>query len=373
MQFCKLTDDWESITDVILYGYGAVGKACLGSIRKSFSVAYIIDNDIEKQGQRVQDLCIYSVAKGIEKRANRKIIVLTGGRVYLEISNELRRRGLEEYKDFCSIEFFITEWYWKYKKQNCLMEIHTAITMQCTLKCRYCNMFVPYYSDKLIYSLRVLQSEFDLLFKKIDFIFCLTLLGGEPLLHPNFSEIIQYLCKKYRDKIGVIKVITNGTVVPKDDVLETMKLCPIWISVSDYTEQVNYVEKMEAFKSSLEKYSIDYTIVKMKQWSDFCFPHRLINIKNCKEHMKACAPIFHGYNDNKIYYCHVAWSAEKIGRIKLSETDYVDLRDVANDDSRHNIARHCLGIMENGYVSFCQVCGGCGKDNFRRVIAGEQW
>lgn len=370
----ELSADWADIKEIVLYGYGTIGQACLGSILKDFSVPYIIDIDEHKQGRKISGINIVSLEVGLRQIAGRKIIVSTGGRSYIEISKVLKEKGLCEYEDFCSIEYFITEWYWNYKHKNCLMEIHTALTMQCTLKCKNCNMFVPHYTEKLVYPLKTLKDEFDLLFSKVDYVFCITLLGGEPLLYSQITEFVQYLVDNYKENIGTIKIITNGTVVPKDEFFSIMKDYPVWISISDYTNQVQYEEKLIIFIEKIKKCSMKYTVTKMETWNDFYFPDRQIKIEKnkCAAHMNECAPIFHGYNDKKIYYCHVAWSAGKMGKFKLSENDYVDLTEINDDESRHQIAEHCLGIIDGGYISFCQFCGGCGKDNTSYVIAGEQ-
>lgn len=369
-----LPADWGDLKEIIMYGYGAIGQACLSSILKDFSVPYIIDMDEHKQGRKIGGINIVSLEVGLRQIAGRKIIVSTGGRSYLTIAKVLKEKGLNEYEDFCNIEYFITEWYWQYKQKNCLMEIHTALTMQCTLKCKNCNMFVPHYSEKLVYPLQTLQDEFDLLFSKVDYVFCITLLGGEPLLYPQITEFVQYLFDNYKENIGTIKIITNGTIVPKEEFFSIMKDYPVWISISDYTNQVQYAGQLNKFIEKIKQYSLEYTVTKMETWNDFYFPERQIKIDNnkCAAHMKECSPIFHGYNDKKIYYCHVAWSAEKMGKFKLSESDYVDLTEINDNESRHHIAEHCLGIVDGGYISFCQFCGGCGKDNTSCVIAGEQ-
>ena len=60
----------------------------------------------------------------------------------------LEKLGFISGVNFCSMEQFLTEWFWKYKKKACLMEVHSTITSRCTLKCRHCNMFMPYYKEK---------------------------------------------------------------------------------------------------------------------------------------------------------------------------------------------------------------------------------
>ena len=130
---------------------------------------------------------------------------------------------------------------------------------------------------------------------------------------------------------------------------------------------------MQSLIKKLQHYSIDYTVNKKTIWRAFGFPDSPWSVAENERanHMRACSPIFHGYNDKKIFFCHVAWSAEKCGLYTLKTKDYIDLQKI-KDDELHNIAKHCYGEIENGYVSFCSQCGGCGSDNRNIVDAGEQ-
>ena len=78
-------------------------------------------------------------------------------------------------------------------------------------------------------------------------------------------------------------------------------------------------------------------------------------------------------HDGKFYFCHIAWSIEKTGLYKLKDTDYLDLAVMpTGEESKKKILNYSLGAMENEYMSFCKVCGGCGADNQQFVLAGEQ-
>ena len=367
------SDDWGSLKHIVLYGYGTVGKSCLKKMQSDFSVDFIMDRDTEKSGRHISGIPVYAPEDGLAALAGQKIIVMTGGRVYLEISSFLRGRGLEEFKDYCSIEFFITHWYWEAKGMNCVMELHSAITMNCTLKCKHCNMFVPFYERNVTYDIDHLKDDADMLFKYVDYVFCYTLLGGEPFLHAHIGEFIRYLAETYGDKIGTIKIVTNGTLLPGPETIEVLRKYPVWVSISDYTGCVPYGERLGELRRIFDENAVDYTVSGLGKWLAFGFPDNPVCIGEdaCASHMRECSPIFHGYNDKKIFYCHVAWSAQKIGRYALQEKDFVDLKRLPFSE-RHVIAEHCLGEIKVGYVSFCRVCGGCGKDNTNYVPVGEQ-
>ena len=92
------------------------------------------------------------------------------------------------------------------------------------------------------------------------------------------------------------------------------------------------------------------------------------------DHMKSCSPLFHGINDKKFYYCHVIWSADKAGIYTAPESDYIDLTELEpdNEADKKKVWRYALGDCERGFLGFCMVCGGCGEDNDKAVVAGIQ-
>lgn len=367
----KLSDEWFTIDKIVLYGWGNVGQKCFSKFEEDFTIISIVDNNPDKQGY-FRGVPIMSEDTSLDLLKTNKVIVLTGGKVYRNIVNSLKKIGLEEYIDFCSVEVFISEWYWNKKGENCLLEVHTAVTMRCTFNCKNCNMFVPYYREKVEYSIDELKQMYDLFFEYVDYVFCIVLLGGEPFATSITGALIDYLGQEYTDKIGVINVISNGSIVPDDRTIEVMRKNKVLVYLSDYSDVVPYKAKLMETVGKLQSSNIECMVYSSKEWKDFGFPVAPLNLdKNVKEHMKTCAPLFHGLNDNKFYYCHVAWSAEKAGLYKLSENDYIDLNKLDIVEKRI-LSQHALGDMEGQCVSLCKACGGCGEDNPNNVKAAIQ-
>ena len=94
-----------------------------------------------------------------------------------------------------------------------------------------------------------------------------------------------------------------------------------------------------------------------------------------KEHMLKCAPLFHGVNDEKFYFCHISWSAEKAGIFKNAYNDYVELKELDSNklEDRRKLSQFSMGNWEKGYLDLCRFCGGCGEDNLHFVPIGEQF
>lgn len=372
----KLDSTWIGVNEIYVYGMGNIGKKCIDKLLCDLIILGIIDNDEQKWGtyHGIPVKGLVGISDHLKKH---KTVIMTGGRVYAEVKRVLQEIGLEEYKEFCSIERFISEWYWKERQQNCLLEVHTAITMQCTFRCKSCNMFVPYYSEKMQYKLEELKQDYDILFSFVDYLFSIELLGGEPFLYKDLGEFIQYLYDRYHNKIGAIALITNGSIVPEKEVLDILKRCGVVTYISDYSESIPYKEKINELIRTYKKEDLPYVVQSSMRWKDFGFPNAkaIYEAKSPREHMLTCGPLFHGLNDKKLYYCHVAWSAEKAGLYQLDESDYVDLNalDCTRIADKRKLVLHSMGEeMRNGHVSLCQICGGCGDDNPVTIKAGEQ-
>ena len=373
-----LSKEWQGIDTIIIYGFGSVADRFIDKILQDFNVPYIIDR--QKQGMRYCETPIvsYEAVKEEIKSLKLKIVVMTSQRIYSEIRNILKKDGFEEYLDFCRIEQFAVEWYYTNRKMTNIIQVNTAVTTWCTLNCKKCNMFMPYYSNskRKHYSFSEMKEDVDWLLLFVDYIFLYSFLGGEPFLNKELKNIIEYIGENYKAKIGKLGLTTNGTVIPNSETLQILKKYNVMIAISDYTQSVPYKEKMDAFIEELEKWNISYTRNIMTEWKDFGFPDAPFHWgkEGAYEHMENCSPLFHGVNDKKLYYCHVIWSVDKAGIYTVPKQDYIDLTelDPQKDEDKRKVSLYCAGNCERGYLGFCMVCGGCGEDNERIIPAGEQ-
>lgn len=131
------------------------------------------------------------------------------------------------------------------------------LTSHCNLKCkgcmRYSNIAKPEY-----YSFEKLKQDF-LNFKRIDYdnmYFCLT--GGEPLLHPNFLEIAEWLVEQF--PTCAVATCTNAMLFTKqtDEWYRRAAKCIGIINYTRYnTDRVDYDKVIEL----CEKYGIEHNNV----------------------------------------------------------------------------------------------------------------
>lgn len=372
--FEKLSEDWRNIEKVIIFGWGKYGQRLIDSILKDFEIRAIIDNDSEKNGITYNSIPIVALERASDFIKNYKIIVMTHNEAYADISKMLNAIGLHEYFDYCKIERFAVEWYWRFRGGVNVFELHTSVTTRCTLKCLKCNMFMPYYDAPGDMSCEQLKTEFDMLFEHIDYVYNYEFLGGEAFLNKDLNDILSYLFENYGERIAQVGIITNGTIIPDEDIWELLKKYRVYLSISDYTATVPYTERLERFISCAEEHGIRYKVLRSLQWKDFGFPEQPCSYNNVRQHMLCCGPVFHGYNDGRLYYCHVSWGAEQCGLIKLDCDDYIDLKQIDKNDffGKQQLAKYSLGEWDRGYVSMCKLCAGCGNDNNNIISAGIQ-
>lgn len=377
----RLSEDWNDLREIIVYGYGRVSVRNIGKLQQDFQIKYIIDNNPALRGKSYGAIPIQAFEQVKEKISGYKIIVATSSFAYASIAESLRKVGLAEFKDYCRLEDFMPEWYWKNRHEVCLSQTFSSVTSRCTFNCKYCNMLMPYYNcqNGYDYTAEDILADFDVYFKRVDYLTSYFVIGGEPLLNKDLSRILEMLFDKYGHKIGYMQIISNGSVVPDQELMRVIKKCNIQVRLSDYTHVLPYEKKLQQVKDTFTENGIPYSMSIYETWMDLGFPHQKIEPigkteEEAERHMQLCSPGCHILNDRKFYYCGLIFSAEKAGLFKLRPGDYIDLSDSKGELSdKEEMLKYCLGSVENRYISICNVCRGTGCDNDHVIGVAEQY
>ena len=170
----------------------------------------------------------------------------------------------------------------------------------CSLKCYGCSQCSPYlnehFSDYKVFerSLKILKKH--LRPRK------LTILGGEPLLHPDIDSIIKIT--KTSGMFEEIHITTNGTNIGKMS-------CDFWrnidvLAISKYPSNSDNIDRMiSEVRKKCELYNVKLEIRDMK-----IFKHIVLSEENAdkniiKEVFNKCIYKFycHTLSDDKIFRC----------------------------------------------------------------------
>jgi organic radical activating enzyme len=374
--FDKFVLDWNLDTEYVLFG---ASKECIQFIRtidlllgeNVLKIKYIVDHDVKNQTtlNNINEISsFYHQSKNIEiKRENIQLIHIDDFEItsntQVIITTDVYK---QKYKQFLEENGVKWTWYkniasiWPYKHKNIvhIFQSDMLVTEKCSLNCSHCNMFMPHYEFPIHRELDTIISDIDSYFKIVDYVSVFHLVGGEPFLYPNIENVIKHLLENYITKIDKLIITTNGTILPKDSIIQLLKDNDVILSVSDYSDKLDHIKKkVVKVLDSYKENNINHYVRNQIEWYDFGDLRVKKNLPTDKliKHFDSCTAPFRGLNDGKFYYCHLNTSAVRTKLFPLSENDYVDI----NTISKENLLKFDLGYTDLGYITFCDNCNGC--------------
>lgn len=243
------------------------------------------------------------------------------------------------------------------------------ISLRCTLKCKLCLVYAPYYKNPQDYELSQISEAVDMYFKIIDSCGTFNIQGGEPLMHKDLPSIVMKVAE-YKHKIGKILVTTNGTLLPSEELLDSLRAnrdC-IQINISDYGPGLS--KKVIELTDILKQNNINYRIINYHGenlhfggWLDFT-DHTLKH--HTEEELIANASEC-GYREggniairgSELYFCYRVARRIELGIIKKDSDSCVDMfGPEVLEEKRENVRR----ILNAKYTPACAYCIGKRKE-----------
>lgn len=376
----RLPADWNDIKDIVVYGFGRTAVRNVDKLAEDFDISIIIDNDEKIHGKLYRNCRVKNFAEVKDSLQGKKIVVATSSVAYTNIAKQLQEIGLKPNRDFCRLKDFMAEWYWKNRQQVCLSQTFSSITSRCTFRCKHCNFFMPYFdgNEHFEYDEKDILRDFELYFRVVDYVASWSIMGGEPLLNKRLPQIIESVYEKFGKQIGYIQVISNGSILPDEELLNAMKKSKARMRLSDYTHMISYDKKLEEVKKCLKENEIPYDMSIYDQWFDLGISTEEItefseNNEKAARHMRLCATGCHQLNDKKFFFCGQGFARPKKGLCPLQEGDCIELEKCTGTiEEKEQMLRFCMGFPSKGYISICKTCYGMGPDNDRVVGVAEQ-
>ncbi len=229
-------------------------------------------------------------------------------------------------------------------------------TSCCTLKCRDCTHLIPYTDhprhievETIIENLRRILA--------VSKIGGLILLGGEIFIYPYIKELIEgYKKLNMVDRVGFVRVTTNGTVVPSDEFCEAFKdVKNSYVFISDYGDLS--IKKQEIV-DKLGKYGIRVELGEPDmEWKTLGgIERRDYSEEEVKRLYKVChGKIYlHLYGDH-LYHCYRAPLLNDDGLAPHVDTDYLDMKKTAPEEFKKHLVEY---INDLPYMESCYYCDG---------------
>lgn len=224
----------------------------------------------------------------------------------------------------------------------------------CTLKCKHCCEHVPYLKNKTFSSPEVIISDCTKIASACEFIKYIELIGGEPFLHPQLAEVVKSLLEL--ENVGYIKIFTNGTVVPDEEMIRLLQNPRVVLNFSNYEGQVEgkLAENIQEFRKILADKKVDYIFSESKTWTDwgnFDLRERTdeqtaYNAANC--FCYNCHRVYDGI----LYRCPHQYAGVMMECIGYTQGEYIDLNKTSPDE-----LGMALEAFEN--LPFTEACKRC--------------
>lgn len=353
---------------ILIYGAGDRGKYTFKRLNVLDCVQGFVDNapELIESGCCGKEVIAYNFLK--ENVAEKFIIVIAAKIEYaLEFAIQCRKVGFIDGKTLFYWEDFLKYYYdlyaWFHNGKVCADFLSLQITSVCNLRCEGCLTFTPYNKHMHHFKWDDIKKNIDALFSNIDYVRTLDLCGGEPFLLPIFHHVIEYVGSRYRNRIEYLRTVSNGTIIPTDEVCQAMAKNRMLVLLDDYRETVklsqdNYEKvynklienKISVITNKVDKW-IDLGITGGKKIKDKCQTVRLYD---------ECNNTRFAMLNMKLYSCDYAAYASESGVYFENNSDYLDFRFTYKKEV---ILEYLKGYTDTGCSGMCQFCNGAAEIN----------
>ena len=240
-----------------------------------------------------------------------------------------------------------------------------VITTKCTLKCKNCANLISKYDKPYDIDEEIIEKSIKKYFESVDYVSLFRILGGETFCNKNLKKYLELLDYK---KIGKIEIVTNGTLISKDEELyKIIKKNNVVISISNYGK---YSFKIKELCEKLDKEKVKYKIKDIDEyWYDY---GEVVNYNKQKKELKKqyrnCDNICKSILNGEMYYCPRYSHGYDLGLLGRKDNEYVDL---INNNPKTIKKKIRKMIINNKPLEVCKYCL-YGTDKCKKIKPATQ-
>lgn len=386
------TDFSQYSGNIVLWGAGKIGSVTAHVLKqKGIKALAFVDMSVSKQGTKFCGLDIISPEVFFRDYKNSALIISNVDRA--NVINQLTSNGFSNWFDAWPL---LTEFdFADYSEQNQMYmarmidyyfrevarelglksrflvhRLRVMITSRCTLNCKECSVYIPYVEnhrddndwEQMVSDIKVFLDAAKEL-QEIE------LFGGEPLLHPDLHKIVSAL--KSEPRIHQISVITNGTILPNEQLIKALADDKRTIyRMSSYGNKLS--TKIGETELILKQNNIRYEIIDYKTWYKNAEVKNLNESEDVVKKKFICCMEGSGlvYWCGKIYFCVALPFLLEINAFPQSDNNFFDMRNsgLKYNELVNKLYQYIDRSNTDQYVDACRYCTGKSSINFKQSV-----
>jgi len=358
--------------DVWIYGFGVAGKWASDNVTSN--VKGFIDSGAAKHGQIYSSLKVFSPEEAnkiikaddeilvtvldiqdvipiIENKFKKNTWSSLGGLITNQKAEINLTKESDEFVEYTLKAVELCHKSFLNKDNKFLHSVDIVISEKCTLNCKDCSNLMQYYEDAKNIDYEMVVRDFEDLVSKIEHVFEIRLIGGEPFINKDIYKIIDYFLES--SKITKLVVYTNATIPLKSELMKKYVTPKLVFVVTDYGNLSKNTTKVTGLLSDM---NIAYRSLPPNNWTDSA------GIGDQKRNEDGMIDIFErccGKNlftimYGKLYRCPFTANAERLHAIPFNEKNGISV-----EASIEDIIEYTTGIK---YLPACNFCNGRSHD-----------
>ncbi|MGE5391246.1 MAG: radical SAM protein [Deltaproteobacteria bacterium] len=234
-----------------------------------------------------------------------------------------------------------------------ISHVEFVLTTCCNLRCRDCANLIQYYRQPAHLDADLILQDLQTLADSADMIYKVLVMGGEPLIYPDLNKVLRTILEM--PKIGMIHLVTNGTIIPKPDTLDILSHPRVYVTVSEYPEKLaprreKLLQMLHDRGIPLKHFPPDWTAL---GGLDHKVPD---DDRNMSRRFRRCnRTVCNSLLDGKFFICPRSAHGARIGQFELPDYDFVQIR------GRHDfpmIRDELKALGKLPYLAACAHCNG---------------
>lgn len=264
------------------------------------------------------------------------------------------------------------------KEHIVLQSTSLMVTERCTLKCKLCLSYAPYYVKPQVLTLSQAKATFAEYFRCVDRVEKFAITGGEPLTNPDIVAIMRDLFQYEKQISHDLIFITNGTVLMNSALIKLFLMKPekLKIIINHYGDELStkaYANYDLLCEAGLKTQVILYKEDNRYGWID-CRDHSLKHESVLERNQQAASCEFYKgkkyiIDRGELHSCTRSFYRILTGIVPKSDTEYIDLWDASVSVEEKRIRLQEMLLRPSSTA--CAYCSGLSPDT-PKFPAAEQ-